>query len=64
MNTQVRLPTDLFFSVLRNPIMETFFDTPAVDLIGDDDNIPTYYWMECDKQELEEHGDMTPAFFA
>ena len=44
--------------------METFFDTPAVDLIGDDDNIPTYYWMECDKQELEEHGDMTPAFFA
>ena len=42
--------------------MDTIFDTPAVDLIGDDDQTPTYYWMECDEQE----GDysLTPAYFA
>lgn len=41
--------------------MDTIFDTPAVDLIGDNDGTPVYYWLE-DEYDQEEY-DLTPAYF-
>lgn len=40
---------------------DLLFDTPAVDLLGDADETPIYYWMDvCDEQGEYE---LTPAFF-
>jgi len=40
-----------------------FYDTPAVDLIGDNDGTPVYYWMEAEEDDREEQYNLTPAYF-